>query len=115
MEVTDMARGLLSQLLKPMPSQRPLPLPTMDGEATEVMAMARGPLTPTTEDTDMARGLLMPKLLPTMVGEAMEVMAMARDLLMPRLTTVATDMADMAMARGPLMPTMVATDMADMA
>merc|ERR1712111_246948 len=44
-------------------------------------------------------------------GEATGVTAMARDLLMP--TMVATDMADTATARGPLMPrlTMVATDM----
>merc|ERR1711974_229409 len=107
-----MARGLLSQLLKPMPSQRPPPLPTMAGEATEVMAMARGLLTPTTvatdmADTDMARGPLMPRLLPTTAGEATEATAMARGLLTP--TTVATDMADTDMARGPLMPRLLPT------
>merc|ERR1719228_791196 len=34
---------------------------------------------------------------------------MARDLLMPRLTTVATDMADMDMARGLLTPRLLPT------
>merc|ERR1711936_1093261 len=115
-EVTDMARGLLSQLLKPMPSQRPLPLPTMAGEATEVTAMARGPLMPTTvatdmADTDTARGLLMPRLLPIMAGEAMEATAMARGLLTPKLlpTMVATDTEAMAMVRGLLMPRLLPT------
>merc|ERR1712108_134174 len=48
-----------------------------------------------------------------MAGEATEVTATARGLLMP--TMVATDMADTAMARGllMLMPTMVVMDMAD--
>merc|ERR1711974_304394 len=102
---TAMARGLLMPRL----------LPTMAGEATVVMAMARGPLMPTTVATDMERGLLMPRLLPTMAGEVMEVTAMARGLLTPRLTTVVMDMADTATARGPLMPTMAAMDMADTA
>merc|ERR1711974_384833 len=85
---TAMARGLLMPRL----------LPTMAGEATVVMAMARGPLMPTTVATDMERGLLMPRLLPTMAGEVMEVTAMARGLLTPRLTMAAMDMADTAMA-----------------
>merc|ERR1712111_27005 len=106
----DMAKGLLSQLLKPMPSQRLPPLPTMAGEAMEVTAMARDPypvriprdpLTPTTVATDMAdmdtaRGLLSPRPLPTMAGEATEAMAMARGPLMP--TMVVMDMADTATA-----------------
>merc|ERR1712111_240095 len=52
-----------------------------------------------------------------MAGEAMEVMAMARGLLMPKLTIVATDMADMDTARGLLTlrlhPTMAGEDMVD--
>merc|ERR1719315_828362 len=63
----------------------------------------------------MARGQLMPRL--TMEATDMEDsdMVMARGLLMP--TMVATDMVDTAMARGQLMPrlTMEATDMEDSA
>merc|ERR1719391_974389 len=74
-----------------------------------------------TEDTAMARGLLMPML--TMVATDMVATVdtvMARGLLMPMLTMVATDMVateDTAMARGllMLMLTMVAMDMEVMA
>merc|ERR1712055_411325 len=50
-----------------------------------------------TEAMAMERGPLMPRPLPTMDGEAMEVTDMARGLLMPRLTMVATDTEAMAM------------------
>merc|ERR1712111_240547 len=62
-----------------------------------------------TEVTAMARDLLMP----TMVATDMADTATARGPLMPRLTMVATDMEATAMARGLLMPTMVVMDMAD--
>merc|ERR1712029_1088267 len=59
-------------------------------------------------DTAMAGGLLMPKL--TMVATDTEATVMARGPLM--LTTVATDMADTAMERGLLM-LMLTTAMVD--
>merc|ERR1712112_748925 len=102
MEVTTV-RGLLmlSQLLKPMPSLRPLPLPTMEDGDTEATT-ARGLLMPhpTMEAGDgvdiMARDP--PRLIPTTDG----VDTMARDP--PRLSPT-TDGVDI-MARGPPKPSL---------
>merc|ERR1719474_2336032 len=66
-------------------------------------------------DMAMARGLLMPRLTMVAMDTADSDTAMAKGLLTPRLTMEAMDTADTDMARGQLMPTMVAMDMADMA
>merc|ERR1719347_2511803 len=98
MAATDTARGQL------MPT-----MAAMDTVATEATAMARG--------LPMLRPLLLPnqRLMPTTAMEGMAAMDTERGPLMP--TMVAMDMEATAMARGLLMPmpTTVATDMAAMA
>merc|ERR1719347_1496614 len=119
MEATAMARGPL--MLRPtmamvamaatdMARGQLMPaMAAMDTVATEATAMARG--------LPMLRPLLLPsqRLMPTTAMEGTAATDTERGPLMP--TTVAMDMADMeatAMARGPLMlrPTMAMVAMA---
>merc|ERR1712142_1272582 len=95
---------MLSQLLKPMPSLRPLPLPTMEaGDVADTMARDPPRLSPTTDGVDtMARDP--PRLSPTTDG----VDTTARDPL--RLSPIMEATMVAITARGPLKlsPTMEA-------